>query len=108
MALTPEQLKLTLAHLGLEQQPPTLAYLNKLMIYFTARIPFENFAIHYSISHKIRIDVPHVFDKIVQQSRGGYCMELNTLFAALMRSLGYSLYTIGGRVRAGQPEYTAT
>lgn len=30
-------------------------------------------------------------------SRGGYCMEVNTVFSTVLRTLGYKLWTIGGR-----------
>ncbi|KAJ5472788.1 hypothetical protein N7530_006789 [Penicillium desertorum] len=47
-----------------------------------------------------------VFEKIVDgnSDRGGYCMENNTLFGTVLRSLGYNTTSVGGRVnKAVQP-----
>lgn len=108
--LTPEQLAATLNHLSLpsEPQPPTLEYLQTLMVRHATRIPFENISLHYSPTRRLSLEVPDLFDKIVTRSRGGYCMELNAFFAALLRTLGYDLYTIGGRVCSDGTNYTAT
>ena len=38
-----------------------------------------------------------LFDKIVTHRRGGYCYELNGLFAALLRELGYNVREYFGR-----------
>jgi len=37
-------------------------------------------------------------DKMVTRRRGGYCMEQNRVFAALLKSFGFDLYTNGARV----------
>jgi len=37
-------------------------------------------------------------DKMVTRRRGGYCMEQNLVFAALLKSFGFDLSTIGARV----------
>lgn len=39
-----------------------------------------------------------VFDKIVRRRRGGGCGELNSAFALLLRSLGFRVVPLGGRV----------
>ena len=38
-----------------------------------------------------------IYDKIVTRGRGGYCFELNGLFAWLLRELGYSVREYFGR-----------
>lgn len=50
------------------------------------------------LSHTISLDTEALFIKIVQRRMGGYCMENNTFFATILRSLGYELYTTGARV----------
>jgi N-hydroxyarylamine O-acetyltransferase len=35
------------------------------------------------------LDTDALFDKIVRRRRGGFCYELNGLFAALLRELGF-------------------
>jgi len=52
-----------------------------------AAVPFENLSIH--LGEHVSLDEDALFDKIVRRRRGGFCYELNGLFAALLRSLGY-------------------
>ncbi len=59
-------------------------------------IPFENFDIHMRVP--IVLEEQHLFDKIIHRRRGGFCYELNTLFAALLRALGYRVEFVSGRV----------
>lgn len=63
-----------------------------------AQVPFENISLHYSQHHSVSIDPEALFRKIVQGRRGGYCMENNGFFGIVLRSLGFSLYAVGGRV----------
>ncbi|MFD5092208.1 arylamine N-acetyltransferase [Amycolatopsis thailandensis] len=52
-----------------------------------AVVPFENLSIH--LGEPIALDTEALFDKIVRRRRGGFCYELNGLFAALLRELGF-------------------
>lgn len=52
-------------------------------------VPFENYDIHAGVP--ISLDVDDIHDKIVRRRRGGFCYELNGLFAALLRELGYDV-----------------
>src|SRR4026208_1784147 len=49
--------------------------------------PFENLSI--GMGWPIALDEAALFDKIVVRRRGGFCYELNGLFAALLRDLGF-------------------
>lgn len=74
-------------------------YLDLLMKQHLTNIPFENLDLHYSQSKTIPLHPVILFRKIVQSTgRGGYCMENNTIFACLLRSLGYDLYLTGARI----------
>jgi N-hydroxyarylamine O-acetyltransferase len=42
--------------------------------------------------------------KFLDEGRGGYCFEHNTLFAAMLREAGFASTTLLGRVRRGPPE----
>ncbi|MCU1350211.1 MAG: arylamine N-acetyltransferase [Acidobacteria bacterium] len=42
--------------------------------------------------------------KFLDDGRGGYCFEHNSLFAAVLRGLGYDVRLLLGRVRRGPPE----
>ncbi|MBL4636298.1 MAG: arylamine N-acetyltransferase [Kofleriaceae bacterium] len=59
-------------------------------------VPFENFDIHLGVP--IRLNPEVLFDKIVVRQRGGFCYELNTLFAELLRGLGYKVDLLAARV----------
>lgn len=59
-------------------------------------VPFENLDIHNG--HTIVLDVEKFFEKIVRRGRGGFCYELNGLFAALLRALGFNLTMLSARV----------
>ncbi|TQM16327.1 arylamine N-acetyltransferase family protein [Pseudonocardia kunmingensis] len=52
-------------------------------------VPFEDYDIHTGRAISLRL--PDVHDKIVRRRRGGYCYELNGLFAALLRELGFGV-----------------
>jgi arylamine N-acetyltransferase len=72
--------------------------LNALTRYHACNVPFENLEIHYSAHKIITLDVAELYTKIVRRRRGGRCMEHNTFFATLLRSLGYEVRNCGGRV----------
>ncbi len=53
-----------------------------------------------------------LFEKIVSGHRGGYCFELNSLFCALLKALGFDCYKViahvlGGREELGPPAHCA-
>jgi arylamine N-acetyltransferase len=77
---------------------PTLDTLRRLVACHLNACPFENLSLHYSTQRTISLNPELLFDKLVNKRRGGYCMEQNEAFATLLRSLGYILYTVGGRV----------
>ena len=71
----------------------TLARLHRKHI---LSVPFENFDILRG--RKIRLDLKAIEDKIVTDRRGGFCYELNSLFGALLRQLGFGVRMISARV----------
>jgi len=75
---------------------PTLDTLRALHRCHMLTVPFENLDIH--LGRTIVLDETSFFDKIVRRCRGGFCYELNGLFAALLRELGYDLDLLSGRV----------
>lgn len=80
-----------------------LATLARLQRAHMCHVPFESITLHYSTHRILSIDPEDLFDKIVVNNRGGYCMEVNTFLATVLRSLGYTLISAGGRVSAGFP-----
>ncbi|GAA3681011.1 arylamine N-acetyltransferase [Lentzea roselyniae] len=63
-------------------------------------VPFENLDTH--MDTRIVLEVPWLYDKIVVQRRGGFCYELNGMFAELLRHLGYSVELLAARVFNGE------
>jgi N-hydroxyarylamine O-acetyltransferase len=66
---------------------PTAGTLRRLQLAHLLAVPFENLSIH--AGEPIVLDEGALFDKIVCRRRGGFCYELNGLFAALLRQLGF-------------------
>jgi len=62
-------------------------------------IPFEN--LDLLLGRPIAIDLPALQAKLVDARRGGYCLEQNTLFQAVLEALGYEVTALAARVRAG-------
>lgn len=62
----------------------------------TLNIPFENFNAYFHRS--VNLDLPFVFEKIVTHGRGGYCFEMNGLFAAVLETLGFTVRPLLARV----------
>lgn len=52
-------------------------------------VPFENLDIH--LGRPILLNNEHLFRKIVTQRRGGFCYELNGLFATILQELGFKV-----------------
>jgi N-hydroxyarylamine O-acetyltransferase len=59
-------------------------------------VPFENFDVH--LGRRVKLDEESLFKKIVRRKRGGFCYELNGLFALLLRELGYQVDLLSARV----------
>ncbi|PJI48640.1 MAG: arylamine N-acetyltransferase [Pseudomonas sp.] len=97
------QLDATLARLGLPlQRPaPTLENLDRLIVAALHHLPFENLDV--LLEKPILIEPDAVFAKVVERRRGGYCFELNSLFARLLSSLEYRVTLLVARVRWGLP-----
>jgi N-hydroxyarylamine O-acetyltransferase len=75
---------------------PTLETLRALHYAHLVSVPFENLDIHRQVP--ILLDEASLFRKIVEAHRGGYCYELNGLFAALLRELGFKVSLLSARV----------
>lgn len=59
-------------------------------------VPFENLDIH--MGREIVLSEGRFYDKIVRERRGGFCYELNGLFAWLLREIGFSVELISAGV----------
>jgi N-hydroxyarylamine O-acetyltransferase len=75
---------------------PTSQTLQALHEAHLLSIPFENLDIH--LGRKILLDENTLWTKIIEQRRGGFCYELNGMFAWLLRSLGFQVQLLSAGV----------
>jgi N-hydroxyarylamine O-acetyltransferase len=66
-------------------------------------VPFENLDI--GLKRPIRLTEATLWEKIIIQKRGGFCYELNGLFAWLLQQIGFDVTYLNARVynREGKP-----
>lgn len=74
-----------------------LPTLEALHLAHAGSIPFENLDV--LLKRPIRLDLESLEDKLVARRRGGYCFEHNTLFAAVLKRLGFRVTELAARVR---------
>jgi N-hydroxyarylamine O-acetyltransferase len=75
---------------------PTINTLHALHYAHMLSVPFENLDI--PLGRRIVLDEVSLFEKIVNRKRGGFCYELNGLFAALLLELGFNVQRLSARV----------
>jgi len=75
---------------------PDLATLRGLHLAHMLAVPFENLDI--GLKRPIHIDEQSLWKKIVVDKRGGFCYELNGLFAWLLNQIGFQVTHLNGRV----------
>ncbi len=59
-------------------------------------VPFENLDIH--LGAPIQLSEQALWNKIVVHRRGGFCYELNGMFAWLLKQIGFEVTYLNGRV----------
>ncbi len=75
---------------------PTAETLRALHEAHLLQVPFENLDI--VCRRLFSLDPSALFDKIVTRRRGGFCYELNGLFALLLEELGFGVAHLAARV----------
>ncbi|CAE6749087.1 arylamine N-acetyltransferase family protein [Nitrospira defluvii] len=89
-----------LARIGYEGAlTPSIETLRGLHRAHVMTVPFENLDIH--LGRAISLDPADLFRKIVLDRRGGYCFELNGLFALLLEDVGFAVTRLAARVSSG-------
>ncbi|MDR3294908.1 MAG: arylamine N-acetyltransferase [Clostridiales Family XIII bacterium] len=78
---------------------PTLDTLTALHTAHTFNIPFENLDVY--AGKRISLEPNAIFDKLVTRRRGGYCFEMNGLFAFVLRELGFEVRQLLARTAFG-------
>lgn len=77
--------------------------LRALHIAHMRQIPFENLSIGWG--EPIVLDETLLFEKIVEWNRGGFCYELNGMFAWVLRELGFEVQYLAAAVARGQGNF---
>ena len=80
---------------------PTMANLAALVRAHRLAVPYETLDLWRRRRTTLRLE--EIYDKVVIRRRGGYCFELNGLFAWLLRGLGYNVREYFGRWLMGEP-----
>ena len=80
---------------------PTIQTLHDIMDAHVQAVPFENLDV--LLGRGIDLSPEAVERKIVQQCRGGYCFEQNSLLLGVLEALGYDVTPLSARVRLQRP-----
>ena len=83
---------------------PNAYTLKALHLAHMQTVPFENLSIHWQ--EPILLNKDDLFNKIVTRNRGGFCYELNGLFAALLHALGFKVQKLSARVSNGDGTFS--
>lgn len=92
------------SHLVAYFQSSPLENLSTLLRHQLCTISFDSLVLHYSQHHTVSLRQDALFEKLVASgenglgNRGGYCMENNSFFDTVLRTLGYETLTCGARV----------
>lgn len=95
-----------LARIGIDPSTvdsPNLETLERIQRAHVTAVPFENLSIvgdPYGDREGagVVLSMTHLYEKIVERERGGYCFELNGLLHWLLAELGYDVERVAARV----------
>ncbi len=77
---------------------PDLGTLTGLHRAHVRAVPFENLDV--ALGKPVPLDLKSLQDKLVGRRRGGYCYEQNSLFAAVLERIGFTVAGRGARNRS--------
>lgn len=75
---------------------PTIETLRALHLAHLLAVPFEN--VDITLKRPLSLAPDDLFAKVVTRRRGGFCYELNGLFAGLLRALGFDVTLLAAEV----------
>ena len=100
---TVSELQRYFSRIGYEGNPSVdLTTLNQLQQLHAAAIPFEN--IDVLLDRGIDISATAIVEKLIDQTRGGYCFEQNNLYMSALREIGFDVEPLLARVTWMLPE----
>jgi N-hydroxyarylamine O-acetyltransferase len=83
---------------------PTAETLRQLHLSHLRTVPFENLSIH--AGEPIVLADEALFQKIITRRRGGFCYELNGLFASLLRAMGFEVAMLSAQVATAEGAFS--
>ncbi len=96
--MTAPDLNAYLARIGFKGAPRVdLDTLTRLHEQHLRAIPYENLDVY--LGRGAPLDIEHCFTKLVLLGRGGWCYEMNGLFAWALEQIGFSVMRMAGGVR---------
>ena len=79
-----------LTRIGFSGNPEvSLKCLAELMACHQLTVPFENLDVFMKRKKVLKVEI--LFERIIEERRGGLCFELNGLFSWLLEELGFSV-----------------
>uniref|UniRef100_A0A3Q3N2J2 arylamine N-acetyltransferase n=2 Tax=Mastacembelus armatus TaxID=205130 RepID=A0A3Q3N2J2_9TELE len=76
---------------------PSLHVLRSVHTCHLLSVPFEDLTVHSG--GRVHLELPLLYEKIVNQRRGGFCFENNGLFSWLLSKLGFQVTLLSGQVK---------
>ena len=73
-----------------------LENLKLLMKNFLLTVPYEN--LDFKLNRGFSVNILKIYEKLIDNNRGGVCYETNTLFSYLIKTLGYKVQMIFANV----------
>ncbi len=92
------------APMDLDSLKPSASTLQTLHEAHLLSVPFENLSIHNG--EPIILQEQSLYDKIVRRQRGGFCYELNGLFAWLLRQIGFQVTLLSAETTNGDGSFS--
>jgi N-hydroxyarylamine O-acetyltransferase len=92
-----------LDRLGLDARPsPDATTLRRLHTAWRTRVPYEN--VDIQLGRPILLEREALLDKFGRRRRGGFCYEMNTALAEVLRWAGFAVDVVEGGVRADRDD----
>jgi N-hydroxyarylamine O-acetyltransferase len=93
----PVKLATYLERVGFEGAPrPDLETLRRLHRNHLEAIPYE--ALDVQLGRPVSLELPRIYEKLVERGRGGWCYEMCGLFGWALQEIGFSVTRVAGGV----------